>query len=98
MVFCCSCGKAVEGREAIGRRDACPYCRNDLHCCLNCSLYDEHAQNKCREPSADWVSDREKNNFCEFFSMPENTATGGKYREQQETRAKLEALFKKKTS
>jgi hypothetical protein len=30
--------------------------------------------------------------------MQESTATGAKFREQQETRAKLEALFKKKTS
>jgi hypothetical protein len=44
------------------------------------------------------VSDREKNNFCEFFSMPGSTATGRKFREQQEARAKLEALFKKKSA
>jgi hypothetical protein len=98
MVFCYSCGKAVEGQEPIGRQEVCLQCRNDLHCCLNCRLYDEYAQNKCREPSADGVSDRGKNNFCEFFIMQESTATGAKFREQQETRAKLEALFKKKTS
>ena len=86
----------MEGWEAIGRQDACPYCRNDLHCCLNCRFYDEYAQNKCRESSTGYVRDREKNNFCEFFSMPEGTASGDKFRKQQEARAKLEELFKKK--
>ena len=98
MVFCYSCGKAVEGHDTIGRQDICPHCRNDLHCCLNCRLFDEYAQNRCREPSADRVSDPEKNNFCEYFIMQESTGPGGKFREQQEARAKLEALFKKKTS
>lgn len=98
MIVCYSCGKAIEGREPIGRQDVCSHCRSDLHCCLNCCLYAEYAQNKCREPSAEWASDREKNNFCEFFVFQESGATGNKIREREEARAKLEALFKKKTS
>jgi hypothetical protein len=97
MLVCYSCGKAIEGRDKIGRQDVCPHCRSDLHCCLNCRLYDEYAHNQCRESSADWVSDREKNNFCEFFILQEAGASGSKFRERQEARAKLEALFKKKT-
>jgi hypothetical protein len=98
MVFCYSCGKAVEGQDTIGRQDICPHCRNDLHCCLNCCLFDEYAQNRCREPQADRSSDPEKNNFCEYFIMQEGTSSGSKFHQQQESRAKLEALFKKKTS
>ena len=98
MVFCYSCGKVIEGREIIGRQDVCPHCRNDLHCCLNCRLYDEYAHNKCREPSAEWVSDREKNNFCEFFVFQESGTAVSKIRKREEARAQLEALFKKKTS
>ena len=80
--------------EKISRQEICPYCRGDLHCCLNCSLFDEGAQNQCREPSADWVRDREKNNFCEFFTFGGSATAAGKSR-QDEARAKLEALFKK---
>jgi hypothetical protein len=98
MIFCYSCGKAIEGWEPIGRQDICSYCRSDLHCCLNCRLYDEYAHNKCQEPSAEWVSDREKNNFCEFFVFRESGTAGSKIRQPEEARAKLEALFKKKTS
>jgi len=68
-----------------------------LHCCLNCGLYDENAQNKCREPSTEWVSDREKNNFCEFFTFQDSSSMENKARRREEARANLEALFKKKT-
>lgn len=79
----------------MSRQELCPFCRNDLHCCLNCSLYDEYAQNQCREPAAEWVSDREKNNFCEYFDFSSKAGTQAKRRE--EARAKLEELFKKKS-
>ena len=98
MWFCYSCGKAVEKESMIGRQDICPSCRSDLHCCRNCRLFDEYAQNHCRETSAEWVSDREKNNFCDFFTFLEGAGASGIFRQQKEARAKLEALFKKKTS
>ncbi len=85
---------AVQGK--IGRDESCPDCRADLHCCLNCSLYDEYAQNKCREPMAEWVSDREKNNFCEYFVWRDASASNRAIRDREEARAKLETLFKKK--
>jgi hypothetical protein len=43
------------------------------------------------------VSDREKNNFCEYFSFKESTGGGRGRREREEALAKLEALFKKKS-
>jgi len=97
MRVCHTCGRPVEVQEKISRQEICPHCRTDLHCCLNCTLYDEYAQNKCREPSAEWVSDRERNNFCEFFVFQESKTASRKIRQQEEARAKLEALFKKKT-
>ena len=96
MGSCHICGKGLEGNERVGRSEICPHCRADLHCCLNCRFYDEHAQNQCRESSAEWVSDREKNNFCDYFSFCDTAEAGKREKEQQETRAKLEALFKKK--
>jgi len=81
--------------DPIGRLEVCFHCRSDLHCCLNCRLYDEYAQNKCREPSAEWVSDREKNNICEFFTFSESGAADRRPG-REEALAKLEALFKKK--
>ncbi|OGP97869.1 MAG: hypothetical protein A2Z51_08740 [Deltaproteobacteria bacterium RBG_19FT_COMBO_52_11] len=98
MRICPNCGKPLEVQDQIGRQEICPHCRSDLHCCLNCQLYDEYAQNKCREPSADWVGDRGKNNFCEYFRFQESSTRDRQFREREEARAKLEGLFKKKTS
>ena len=98
MRFCYSCGKKIETTKPIGRQDLCPHCRNDLHCCLNCSLYDEYAQNKCREPGTEWVSDREKNNFCEFFTFRQSEAAADRLHAKEKSMAKLEGLFKKKSS
>ena len=98
MWICHACGKTFEKERRIGRQDICPSCRSDLHCCRNCRLYDEYAQNHCRENLAEWVSDRDKNNFCEFFALREPQVASGNSRRQEEARAKLEALFKKKTS
>jgi len=96
MRTCHDCAKPLEGVERTGRSDVCPHCRRDLHCCLNCQFYDEYAQNKCRESSAEWVSDREKNNYCDYFSFRESASAKSREKEQQDSRAKLEALFKKK--
>ncbi len=94
MRICYFCGEAIEGLKEIRRDEVCPSCQNDLHCCLACKFYDEGYQNKCRESSAEWVSDREKNNFCEYFVWQPLTPSP-KLRDREESRAKLEALFKK---
>ncbi len=96
MKICHSCGRELVMQGKIGRDEICPHCRADLHCCLNCNFYDEYAQNKCREPLAEWVSDREKNNFCDYFVFQDSRTAAGKSRAQEDARAKLEALFKKK--
>jgi hypothetical protein len=94
MKSCHRCQREIVSKDRIGRRDTCPGCGVDLRCCLNCTFYDTHYANACREPNADPVLDKEAGNFCEFFMFSEN-------RQQQQpatadTRARLEALFKKK--
>jgi hypothetical protein len=95
MWICHSCGKEVRVQGRLGREETCAHCRGDLHCCLNCRLYDEQAQNRCREPAAEWVNDREKNNFCEYFAFKDSPGGGRERKERAEALAKLEALFKK---
>ena len=96
MRICHACGKDVKIQGGVSRQELCPHCRGDLHCCLNCSLNDPYAPNHCREPSAEWVKDREKNNFCEFFAFKDSSGAGRGRRERDEALAKLQALFKKK--
>jgi hypothetical protein len=93
MAYCHNCKKTIEAGDRIGRTDICPHCRSDLHCCLNCRFYDSSSHNKCREPQAERVVDKESSNFCDYFSCTERgpgDATGFTPK-----RNPLDGLFKK---
>ena len=93
---CFSCNAAVElaAGERIGFRDTCEKCDSDLHVCLNCIHYDSNAYNQCREPNAEWVSDRERANRCEYFAVGDRPR-GSAGAEPARARAALDDLFKK---
>ncbi|MBW7994993.1 MAG: hypothetical protein FVQ81_00185 [Candidatus Glassbacteria bacterium] len=90
---CHGCGNAVEIVEKVGRGDTCPSCERPLRCCRNCSFYDPSASNKCREPQAEWVSDREAANFCEYFAPSAASSSEVAGSRSDETRRKLDDLF-----
>jgi hypothetical protein len=93
MKSCHACNKALDLGREIGRRDECPFCHADLHCCLNCRFYDRSAPKQCREPQAELVRDKEKANFCGFFVFAtiDDRSTAG---EPEKTRKALEDLFR----
>ncbi len=93
MKICFKCKKELALGREVGRRDECPFCRADLHCCRNCRFYDPTAPKQCREPQAELVREKEKANFCDFFSFADRPAaeTG----DTDKTRAALDSLFKK---
>jgi hypothetical protein len=84
--------------ERIGRRDACLACGADLHCCRNCGLHDPLLHNQCREPQAEVQVDRERGNFCEFFSFRAAVPGPAGADPAKPARARLDALFAKKGS
>jgi hypothetical protein len=63
---------------------------------LNCGNYDPSAHNRCREPQAEWVPDREKANFCDLF-MPNKLMPGGNKpgSAKGDPRTTFDSLFKK---
>lgn len=92
-MHCYSCGAEIATGRRVDFRAECPSCGKDAHVCVNCALYDPGAYNKCREPQADWVSDREKGNRCEYFRP--SGARGPASGRAADARAKLDSLFKK---
>jgi hypothetical protein len=96
---CWHCGRTIEFTERIGFRDECPGCGRAIHVCRNCGFYDPAYNNSCREPMAERVIDKERFNFCEYFSV----STGGGEKQNQaltgrsDAQSGLEALFKKKS-
>jgi hypothetical protein len=93
MNVCPKC-KAPIKEEKISFKDECPACRTDLHACLYCRFYDEGKANRCREPQADYVKERDRANFCEYFLFRNTDASGAS---GKETAEKLwNDLFKKR--
>ena len=94
-VFCYKCGAdlGIKAGEQVGRRDSCDKCRFDIRVCRNCKHYDQKAYNECREPMADRVVDKEKSNFCDYFSTKAGPP-GGVKDEAAEAKRRLDALFK----
>ena len=92
---CWRCGAAVRATAHIGRRETCPACESDLHCCRNCRFHDPTLHNACREPQAERQVDKDAGNFCEYFSL----APAGARRPNSPSAAArdaLEALFRRK--
>lgn len=78
--------------ERPSRRDACARCGADVRVCKNCALFAPGSHHDCREPAADLVADKERANFCEFFTLALAPARGAI---APDARAALEALFRK---
>ena len=93
---CFFCGREIETRERVGFRDTCPGCDRPLHACRNCDFYDRAYHNECRETQADRVVDKERANFCEYFTPSQRRAAAAGPQTKSAAAGKLEDLFKKK--
>jgi hypothetical protein len=95
MKKCHACLKVLEITTPVGRRENCPFCRADLHCCLNCAHYATGAYNECREPQAERVMEKNRSNFCDYFVFRDVLADAGEGKNRDVARESLESLFKK---
>jgi hypothetical protein len=95
-MVCHSCHNEIVIDGFVSRTDECARCSADIHCCLNCVNYDQYAHNHCREPQAEWVPNREKGNFCDFFT-PNNLTSKGQPKKTaaDDVKAAFDNLFKK---
>jgi len=91
MKTCFKCRTPVS-IDKISFRDECLQCTSDLHVCLNCIFYDEGKANKCRESQADYVKERDRANYCEYFGFKDDQA--GKSSKEEAERL-WENIFKK---
>jgi len=92
---CHFCARAIDTTERVGFRDECPGCGRPVHVCLNCDFYDPAYNNSCRETMAERVVDKDRFNFCEYFTPAQNSRAAGASRTKSAAQSKLEELFKK---
>lgn len=77
----------------FSRYEECSVCKADQHVCLMCRDYDPKVADGCRESRAEFVLDKDKANFCDFFRP-----RPGAWQKKDDTaartaRAKLAELF-----
>ncbi len=95
-VICHSCQTKMEFAEAIPRSADCPKCGSDVRACKNCEFYDRKSYNECRETQADPVREKDRSNFCGFFTVRVAGTGVGAKGGKEDLLSAAEALFKKK--
>ena len=90
MCICYFCGNSFEGK--VYKTTVCPDCGKELKICMNCLHYDPSAHHECREPQAEYVQDKEKANFCDYFIPGGKPGRRGTDK-SDEAKKKFEDLF-----
>jgi hypothetical protein len=97
VIFAChSCGATVplEFGEKVSRREECPGCDADLHCCRNCRFFDPGRNNQCAEPQSERVVDKAQSNFCDYFEARTRLDLAGRRAGGASSKNQFDDLFK----
>ena len=73
MPTCANCGSPYE--PPIYRGTQCGDCGRELKTCRNCRHFAPGAPNDCREPSAEPPAEKDRANFCGWFSPAEDAGS-----------------------
>jgi len=95
IVCCHACGTVNDEGSLVSRGATCGQCGRPLRCCRNCTRFAPGHSNDCNEPAAEFVGDKDKGNFCDWFT-PIAQRTGPITDPAAAAKARLEALFGKK--
>ncbi len=74
MPSCANCGARYEA--PIYRNTLCQECGKELKTCRNCRHFSPGAANSCHEPVSEPVLDKDRANFCDWFTPALNAGTG----------------------
>ena len=93
-IKCYRCGQSLAALTLpLSRRDQCPSCDADMHVCKMCCFFDPRVTRQCREDGADDVAEKERPNFCDWFSPSESAFDPDRKSEADIAAAALSALF-----
>ena len=94
--MCWYCGSPITDKPPIGRSQRCLSCGKDLRACKNCRFFKPGINKDCRETNAELQSDKERANFCDWFSLNDKTGDGQSIEKQKSdaSRAAFDNLFK----
>ena len=92
--MCKKCGKSIT-QASITRSSTCEFCGADLHSCINCKFYSPGSHYDCHETIDELVKDKDRANFCDYFSPAKIEAgEGGTAKSKSDdAKAAFAALF-----
>jgi hypothetical protein len=88
-MLCFKCKNKLNLPNKIGFKETCPFCEADLHVCKNCKYYMPGKPNDCNVPNTEFVSDKEKYNFCEEFKFNKKINTQSNIKTKKDISKKL---------
>ena len=93
-ISCFSCGASLAAMSLpLSRQDECPECSVYLHVCRMCKDFDPTVPRQCREDGAEDVTEKDRVNFCDWFT-PSETAFNAVRKDQADlARQSLDGLF-----
>jgi hypothetical protein len=94
-IVCHACSADAELEDPIGRSTRCARCGAELRCCLNCRFYDLSSYNECAEPNAERILEKDRANFCDYFSPSAAPRTAAAPANKPDGLTELEKLFRK---
>lgn len=69
-IQCWKCGTTLRNLLLpFSRYEECSTCNADLHACISCKNFSSTLADGCSEDRAEFVLDKEKANFCDFFKV-----------------------------
>ena len=84
-LLCWNCGKPTGITGRVMRSDSCVDCLADLRCCRGCRHFDPTRNKQCRERIDSTVTNKDKNNMCDFYQKREATKIGGGIMNKQDS-------------
>ena len=93
-IHCYRCGTSLAALSLpLSRQDECPECTVYLHVCRMCTHYDPQVTRQCREDGAEDVIEKDRVNFCDWFSPSENAFDSVSKSRADSAKQSLDALF-----
>lgn len=92
-LVCWKCGVAIDLPMPLGRESECRHCHAQLHVCRLCEFYNPGVAEQCEEPVADYVKEKERANFCDYFKPIPDAYKPVTNNEADQSVNELNALF-----
>ena len=93
-ISCFRCGTSLAALSLpLSRQDECPECTVYLHVCRMCKYFDPAVPRQCLEDGAEDVTEKDRVNFCDWFSPSDSAFDAGRKSEADASQQSLDALF-----